>query len=177
MRFLTDDEARRWCKREPQMLNASNNPLQWPNGFPVLRFVYAREPAPRLFWICRELVAALEYWDEALLWVVLSGVWASSENTHLYYRLRQSYGDKRHLEQAPAHLFLRHEGEDLTTLLHLCLLFGWEAFVFTSHDYARIFVSHDEYGEIAVPNGRSVEPLRAALGSGELKVEVLESAV
>lgn len=177
MRFLTDEEARHWCKGVPPKLDSSGNPFRWPTGFRVLRFVHAREPAPRLFWISRQLAAALEYWDEALLWVVLTGVWASTENTHLYYRLRESYGDKRHLDQAPGHLLLRHENEDLTTLLHLCLLFGWEAFGFTDHDYARVFVSHDEYGEVAIPDGRSIEPLRNEFNSGKLSVEVVEPAV
>jgi len=178
MRFLTDKEAQDWCKgRNPPFLDEHDNPLQWPAKFQVLRFVYAREPAGRLFWIGQVLAEALEYWDEAILWVVLSGVWGSSENTHLYYRIRQSYGDQRHLDQAPAHLALRHESEDLTTLLHLCMMFGWEVFLFTGHDHVRVFLSHDEYGEIAVPEGHNVEKLRDTLESGGLRVEVLESAV
>jgi len=176
MRFLTHEEARGWCKGgNPEFLDDRRNPMQWPSKFQVLRFFYSNEPPGRLYWISQVLVGALEYWDEAILWVVLTGVW--SENLHLYYRIRQSYGDQRHLDQAPAHLVLHHENEDLTTLLHLCLMFGWEAFLFTEHDYARVFVSHDEFGEIAVPEGRNIDKMRDTLQSGGLKVELLGSAV
>jgi len=178
MRFLTDEEARAWSsKRDPPFLDERGKPLRWPAKFQVLRFIYTDATSGRLFWLSQRLVASLEYWEEALLWVVLSGIWPSSENTHLYYRIRQSYGDQRHLDQAPAHLALRHEGEDLTTLLHLCMMFGWEALLFTGHDYARVFVSHDEYGEIAVPEGNSFDNLRSALESAGVKVETLRSAV
>ena len=178
MRFLTNEEARAWCsKRDPPFLDERRNPLQWPARLQVLRFIYTHATPGRLFWLSQRLVAALEYWETALLWVVLTGIWPSSENTHLYYRIRQSYGDQRHLDQAPAHLALRHEGEDLTTLLHLCMMFGWEAFLFTGHDYARIFVSHDEYGEIAVPEGHSLVELHGVLESAGVKVEPPRSAV
>jgi len=177
MRFLTTQETRAWCKGNPPFLDDRGHPVQWPASFQVIRFAYPHEPAPRLFYISRCLIYAVDYWDEALLWVVLTRVWASSENTHLYYRLRQSYGDHRHLEEAPGHLVLRHEGEDLKTLLHLSLLFGWEAFLFTDHDYARVFVCHDEYAEVAVPEGHSLATLRGHLESGGLKVELGRSAV
>jgi len=177
MRFLTKEESRGWCGGNPPHLDDRGHPVQWPAKFQALRFIYTHEPAGRLFWLSQRLIAALDYWDEALLWVVLSGVWASSENTHLYYRLRQSYGDQRHPDQAPGHVALRHEGGDITTFLHLCMMFGWEAFVFPDRDYGRLFVSHDEYGEIAVPEGVSIDPIRDVLQGAGVKVEMLKSAV
>jgi hypothetical protein len=52
------------------------------------------------------------------------GVWQSSENWHLYYRLRQSYGDHRLIEEAPVHLFLEHETYDLISFLQIGLAAG-----------------------------------------------------
>jgi hypothetical protein len=159
------------------MLDGHGRPVHAPPEFKALQFVYANVPAGRLFWLSQQVVSALEYWEEALLWVVLSGIWPSCENLHLYYRLRESYGDKRHLDQAPAHLVLRHEGQDLTTLVHLCMLFGWEVYIFTGHDYARVFISHDEYGEVAVPLDNSYEAFQQTVGSSGLKVQPVRSAV
>jgi hypothetical protein len=48
-----------------------------------------------------------------------------SQNDHLYYRLRSSYGDNRELNLAPGHLFLGFEGSDLATFLDLAIQFGW----------------------------------------------------
>jgi hypothetical protein len=177
MRFLTKDESRGWCKGDPPFLDNRGHPVTWPPGFQAVRFVFTHEPASRLFWLSQLLVDAIEYWDEALLWVVLSGVWGSSENMHLYYRLRLSYGDHRHLEQAPGHLVLRHERVDMTTLLHICMLMGWDAFLFTGHDYGRVYVSHDEYGEIALRDPRGQGSIQRELQSGSLKCELLSPAV
>jgi hypothetical protein len=52
------------------------------------------------------------------------GIWPSSENWHIYYKLRQSYGDHHSLAEAPGHLFLEHEAEDLASFLQLAMLNG-----------------------------------------------------
>jgi len=50
----------------------------------------------------------------------------SAANYHLYYKLRQAYSDYRQLSQAPGHLFLEHEENDLLTFMQLAFLFGWD---------------------------------------------------
>ena len=72
------------------------------------------------------------------------GIWPSSENWHLYYRLRQSYGDYRLLEETPGHLFLKHESEDLASFLQLAILNGWGRYLLAEADYVNVFFSHDE---------------------------------
>ena len=62
-----------------------------------------------------------------LLRVTNPDVWGSNNNWHLYYRLRQSYGDRLLMWEAPGHLFLDYEMEDLATFLHVAMLFGWDA--------------------------------------------------
>jgi hypothetical protein len=178
MRFLTDQESRDWLKSgEPARLDDRGSPCNKPAAFHTLQFVYRNEAAPRLCWLSQRIVAALDYWDWCLLWVTLTGIWPSSENLHLYYRLRQSYGDQRHLEVAPGHLALRHEQEDMITLLQVCMMNGWDAHLFTSHDYARAYVSHDEYGEISVTKHVKLDSVHKTLVEGKIKVKMLDSAV
>ena len=135
MRFYTAAECRDWCAG-----------LAVP-GVPehdgaVQR--YARTPARTDVAFCRALEQALQPRAQCLLWVTDWGVWRSSENLHLYYRLRQSYGDVRLLEEAPGHLFLDYEGADLVSFLQVGLLCGWDMHLIPAEGYARAFVSHDE---------------------------------
>jgi hypothetical protein len=81
----------------------------------------------------------------ALLWISEWGIWESSENLHLYYRLRQSYADQRLLSEAPGHLFLGHETPDLASFLQLSMLNGWGGYMLTDANYVNAFFSHDEY--------------------------------
>ena len=85
------------------------------------------------------------YRDDALVWITEWGIWGSSENWHLYYKLRQSYGDLRLLHEAPGHLFLGHESEDLTSFLEIAMLNGWGGYILTAANYVNAFFSHDEY--------------------------------
>jgi hypothetical protein len=78
-----------------------------------------------------------------LLWITEYGIWPSSENLHLYYRLRQSYGDHRPLHEAPGHYFLKHERADLVTFIDLALQFGWGGHLFHGSSKRRMFLSHD----------------------------------
>src|ERR1041384_3461789 len=57
----------------------------------------------RIFWFSGALVASLNKFDSCLLQVTTWGVWPSSENLHLFYRLRESYGERRLLNEAPGH--------------------------------------------------------------------------
>jgi hypothetical protein len=65
---------------------------------------------------------------------------------HLYYRLRQSYGDQRLLHEAPGHLFLDYERDDLTSFLQVAIANGWGGYIAASSaDPWFAFFSHDEY--------------------------------
>ena len=93
---------------------------------------------------------ALKPRHECLVWVTEHGIFPSSENLHLYYRLRQSYGDHRLLREAPGHLFLDYEDADLVSFLQLGIVHGWDMHVlpqlaYGGMDAARVFVCHDEW--------------------------------
>lgn len=99
----------------------------------------------RLTWFCQHLEHSLQPRDACLLWVTGWGVWPSSENLHLYYRLRQSYNDWRLLHEAPGHLFLKYEAVDLVSFLEVGVLAGWDMHLLPAAGYGRAFVSHDEW--------------------------------
>ncbi len=77
------------------------------------------------------MATQLTYRQSALLFLTEWDIWAGSENWHLYYKLRQSYGDNRLLDDAPGHLFPPHEAEDLASFLQLSMLNGWGGYVLT----------------------------------------------
>jgi len=98
----------------------------------------------RLFFFAQWISSSLTFRMPALLWITEWGIWGPG-NSHLYYRLRQSYGDQRLLDEAPGHLFLEHESEDLASFLQLSILNGWGGYLLTQADYVNLFFSHDEY--------------------------------
>jgi hypothetical protein len=86
----------------------------------------------------------LGFTRNSLLWITEHNVWQSSENLHLYYKLRQSYNEYRALGDAPGHHFMHFEEADLATFIDLVIQFRWSGFLFGS---AKIYmtISHDEW--------------------------------
>jgi hypothetical protein len=64
---------------------------------------------------------------------------------YLYYQLRQSYGDRQLIEDAPGHLFLPHETEALGSFLFLAMTHYWEGYLLEVHDYVNAKLTNDEY--------------------------------
>lgn len=89
----------------------------------------------------------------------------------MYYKLRQSYGDHRLLAEAPGHLFLEHEAEDLASFLQLAMLNGWGGYVLTQADYVNVFFSHDEYLEFFASEDRNLVEVRDALQTASRQPE------
>ena len=140
MRFITANEAK---TKLAAVAGASGFPVVPGPGQMDRRIGFESSPASTYPGLAREIVTALDHFEWAVLWVTEAGVWPSSENLHLYYRLRQSYGDTHLLEEHPAVIALNHEAVDLVSFLHLGMLFGWDMYLATSHDYGRAFISHD----------------------------------
>lgn len=159
MHFLTAPEARAWCEGRVPLTDAG-----LPER-PGRAARHARGPAAPEVAFARQVEAAIRPWAECLLWVTEAGVWPSSENLHLYYRLRQSYGDRRRLADAPGHLFLDYEAADLVSFLQVGVLCGWDMHLVPAEPYARAFVSHDEFVELA---GDGSDPDRVAAFAAEL---------
>ena len=99
-----------------------------------------------------------------LLWITDGAFWPSSENWHLYYKLRQTYGDCRLLHEAPGHLFLQHEAEDLASFLQLALLNGWGGYVLPQADHLDALFSHDEFITFYAKSAESLSEILEVFG-------------
>jgi len=148
MRFFTPAESKTWCEKCEVRLTDRGAPER-----PSTQRHHVRLDIPqsftRLTWFCQHLERSLQPRDTCLMWVTDWGVWGSSENLHLYYRLRQSHGDLRLLHEAPGHLFLSYEAPDLVSFLQVGIICGWDIHLVPTVGYARAFLSHDEYVEFA----------------------------
>ena len=108
---------------------------------------------------------SLTYRKPAQLWITEWGIWPSSENWHLYYKIRQAYGDQRLLHEAPGHLFLEHEAEDLASFLWIAMLNGWGGYLLTHADYVNAFFSHDEFVNFFAEREENLGDVRKALAA------------
>jgi hypothetical protein len=138
MRFYTTDECEEWLRGRQRIK---------PDAIPGIYTAHIHYPASshRIFYLSHWIASSLMHRLPVLLWITEWGIWGSSENWHLYYKLRQSYEDLRLLHEAPGHLFLGYESEDLTSFLQLAILNGWGGYILAEADYVNAFFSHDEY--------------------------------
>ena len=104
--------------------------------------------------LARLMVGWLGGFSSCLFWVTEYGIWPSSENRHLYYRLRSSYGDLRSLSEAPGHLFDDYETADLVTFLDLALQFAWGGHLLCAANANHIVLSHDEWVRVHARSNR-----------------------
>lgn len=165
MRFLTCAECEVWIKAAGLEENIPTD--ENPYGFHTLR---CSIPFEKLSWFSRYIVNSCVPFDRCLLRLGEQGVWPSSENLHLYYRLRQSYSDLRLMDEAPGHLFLHYEFEDLVTFVQLCLMFLWDADLLTNLDYMSVILSHDEFVEFRTRDESRLEPIHKELRSVGVRI-------
>jgi hypothetical protein len=137
MRCYTTQECDEWLSRRerqrPDQVEAFGERLSYPPEY------------YRIYYLARWIATELTYDQPALLQITEWDLWTSSENWHLYYRTRNSYGEYRLLEEVPGHLFLKHEKEDLASFLQLAMLNGWGGYVLTQADYVNMYFKNDGY--------------------------------
>jgi hypothetical protein len=158
LRFYTKEECEDWLRGRERLR---------PDAVPETqreRIGYPKEPY-RVFSIAHWIASSLTFRMPTLVWVTEWSIWPSSENWHLYYRLRQSYGDLRLLHEAPGHFFLGHEPEDLASLLQIAMLNGWGGYILTQADYVNAFFSHDEYIDFFAKVSGNLQVIREELGT------------
>jgi len=166
MRTLTPSELKDWCSRQGVELDDRGIPRHPHGGSLAVRCDLSN--ITKLTWFCRFIERSLQPREHCLLWVIVWGVWPSSENWHLYYRLRQSHGDKRLIHEAPGHLFLDFEEADLISFVEVGLICGWDMYLIPTAGYGRVFVSHDEWVEFAMNDPAATEKIRAELDKAGL---------
>ena len=159
MRFYTENECEDWLHQRGRKKPGESTPH-------VQRIGYPTEPY-RVFGLAHWLATSHTHRMPVLLWITEWGIWPSSENWHLYYKLRQTYGDNRLLPDAPGHLFLEHEAEDLASFLQLSMLNGWGGYVLTEANYVNAAFSHDEYIDFLAEHAENLAHVRKAFGSSQ----------
>ena len=160
MRFYTKKESEKWLS-DQQRQKPDLSP-----GVSTERIGYPPEPH-RIFFFAHCISSHITFRQPALLLITEWGIWPSSENWHLYYRLRQGYGDTRLLQDAPGHLFLGFETEDLASFLQLSMLNGWGGYVLTQADHVNAFFSHDEYIDLFAKDLTSLVDIRKTLATNQ----------
>lgn len=169
MKTLKSSEAIEWSKARKINLDERGKPAGAEDGLHRCRFEIPKH-ASKHAWFCRIIESSLRPWSRCLFWVTAWGIWESSENWHLYYRLRQSYGDHQLIEEKPVHLFLDYENHDLISFLQIGLSAGWDFCLLSHDDYSRVFVSHDEWIEFAMRDKGELEKMSADLVQSGLKL-------
>jgi hypothetical protein len=98
-----------------------------------------------------DLIHGLGPWDECLVCVTLWGVWASGEDWPQFYAWRGRLGERRSLDVAPGHRFVRDETALLGELLTLIMENAWDADILCAEGgtatRTRAKISHDEWYE------------------------------
>jgi hypothetical protein len=169
MRFYTPTECAEWCERLELPLDDRCKPTR--AFVQPHRLRCAFPPSfTQLLWFSRVIESALQPRETCLLWVTDWGIFPSNENQHLYYRLRQSYGDSRLMRAAPGHLCLDYERAEVVTLIQLCILFGWDVHLIPTVGYARAFVCHDEWALLGFDGQSEFEETRKALDGAGIKI-------
>ena len=157
MQYLEPNEVWAWCAEHGVALAPENSrPLPEPRLVRAWHDVYGatgvsgREPE-----VAATAVAALGQWRECLVWVVLWGVWPSSEDWSAYDRIRGARGESRALDVAPGHLYAAGDRAALVADLAQMMTFGWEAHILPlagdGHLRQRLFMSHDGWVELLAP--------------------------
>jgi len=162
MKTLNASAAVEWARTNKIHLGEHRKPLGPEAGLKKCRFVLPKSASKQVSF-CRFIERSLRPWERCLFWVTEWGIWESSENWHLYYRLRQSYGDHLLIEEASAHLFLEYEVHDLISFIQIGLTSGWDFTLLTRNDYTRIFVSHDEWVEFMTHDEIELEKIQSEL--------------
>ena len=154
MRYLDLYDIREWCAAHQVPLEPEDSgPAPDPRLAPILHRVYGWDgPSGSEPEVAAETVCALGDWTTCLIWIVLYGVWPSSEDWPAYYARRGARGEPRSLGDAPGHLYTPEDRASLEADLAQLMTFGWEAHVLpASADAApgvRVFISHDGWLEV-----------------------------
>ena len=140
----TSQEARDWCNRYLIPLNSRNIPTVPLRGQASASIPLSNLTAPSTHYLSQLVGVALRPNANALLWIPLDEI--ADEDLQLFYKLREAYGERRLLNDAPAHYCLRNEFGDLSLFAFLGMLFSWDFYVLAN--YVSFFKTHDEFLEV-----------------------------
>jgi hypothetical protein len=132
-----------------------------------------RFPVPerlqQLMWFSRIVESSLLPRRSCLVWITGWGTFPGSENSHLFYRFRGSHGDIRLIHEAPGHLCLDYEGPEVTSLIYLSTLFGWDVSLIPVAGHGVAQLSHDGWVEFGFDSNDSALRVRDLMKQGEIE--------
>jgi hypothetical protein len=89
----------------------------------------------------------------------------NQRNWNRYRKWRASHGEDRRLYDAPGHRFEAHEAGELSKLIEIALLLGWDALLSVKPKRQLLLLSHDDRLEIYRSHGgRALVKQLSALG-------------
>lgn len=168
---LTPAESDAWCAAGGFAVEPGGRPARHAGRFQVVVAV-GRLAWSQLTWIGGFVGYSVEPFDQCLFRPTLTGAWPSSENWHLFYRLRESYGERRRLEDAPGHLFLAHERADLATFVAVALLCGWDFFLLPRPARTSAVAGHDGFLHLYTDDLAAAETAKASLARANIDFAV-----
>ena len=149
MRFYTYQECEEWL---------SDRNRQKPDAIPGLfrEPVHIPQTPGALLSFARRVAREMQRFGDPQLLFWVTGWGISDPAWHLYYKLRQSYCDHRLLDDAPGHVFLPYETEDLASFLFIAMLNYWEVYLLGYLGYVSAFLSNDEYIDFYSDDGQNL---------------------
>jgi hypothetical protein len=167
---LTEEQSVAWAEKFGQA-GARNHDFKVTEKHEII-VALAAIPWSQFHWFGTFAAGSLCDFNECLMWVTQTDVWPGIENWQLFYRLRETYGERRRVYEAPGHLFLKHEEADLATFVELSILNGWDFEILTNYQYFRVSGSHDGFVHLISDDDRLAEEARQALDEAKIQYRV-----
>jgi hypothetical protein len=142
MNVITKTEAANWCRARHVLLDKRERP-EMPDD--AERFDIPEDAGRRVALVASHFNERA-FGPTTLVWFADWSVWPSGERPHIFDRFRASYGERRSLIDAPAHLLAVEEREELLSLVTLGVLFLWDVYVVADDASLALHYSHDEWG-------------------------------
>lgn len=168
MRVLTYKQCAAWCRKRGYPTRQFEGYIVGPDpdlesgDFHFIDF-WIPEDAGRRVYLVKLLFSFLKPAKELLVWVGDWAVWPSGQHMPLFTRFREAFGEHRRLIEAPGHLVRASEGDDAQSILVVATLFLWNCHVLCGNGDEALFVSHDEWGRVAVRRKSRVASIERTL--------------
>ncbi len=161
-------ECAGWCAKHGYPTRHVDGYVGGPEPYlhePDFRFARFSIPdhAGRRVALAKNLIELLEEGADLLVQIGDWAVWPSGQHMPLFSRFREGCGDRRPLIEAPGQAVPAHDREDAISLLVLSILYLWNCHVLSSSGDHAIFLSHDQFGWVAVRGNRTLDRAKQLL--------------
>ncbi len=169
MFFLNEKQSHEW---RDKYATSSIRPVTVSNGGEFEHLTFDLPDTGQLLWSVKVFCSLFDNSESCLLLVTQCNLWESRENFHLYYQLKISYADRRLLNDAPGHLFLEYERNELQTFVYLAILFGWNLSIYTQRDTTHAVINYKGQVAAYAKAGWGILTLRDALAHGKIECAI-----